>query len=281
MTRRGRTLRDRSAFVVLSGGESRRMGRDKAFLAVGGREMLDRLLDVGRSVCSTCVLVADDPDAHADALARYGWEEEAAPGRAGAFGRGDARLLLVTDRHPGLGPVAGLEAGLEAAPSPLCFAAACDMPFLSAPVVEALLSRLGGTPAGAAGGGPAPGGRAPGGAGGDGAARAVVPVADGRRQPLAAAYTSACVAAARRCVEERELAMESFLGRLDAVSEVDAEELPAGRPASRRGRDGTGPPAGGGAAARAFTNVNRPEELRAARRAARGEGRPGPEDGAR
>lgn len=270
-----RALRDRSTFVLLSGGESSRMGRDKAFLPVEGREMLDRLLKVGRSTCSGCVVVVDDVERYAEALARYGWDEETAPGAQSApdasacgeerpaearrpagdappagppterrFRRRDTPLRLVTDRHPGLGPVAGLEVGLGLAPGPLCFVAACDLPFLEPVVVRALLRELDAF-------------RSEGTGGARPDARAVVPVVESRRQPLAAAYTAAAAPAARRCVADGELRMDDLLGRLE-VRTVSADDVvPAGT---------------GGSGRRPFTNVNRPEDLRDARR----RGRDGP-----
>lgn len=240
-------LGHRSSFVVLAGGGSRRMGSDKAFLRVGEREMLDRLLDVGRSACGACVLAVGDPDPHVRALRRYGWEETDAPdGPGGAdhrrFRRGDDALRLVTDRRPGMGPVAGLAAGLGAAPGPLCFVAACDLPFLAPDVVAAALGELeelAGDRPGAA------------------ARVAVVPVVGDRRQPLAAAYTAGCATAARRCLEAGELSMADLLDRLEEVRTVPAFRLtaPDGRRDAAR-------------ADRIFTNVNRPEQLEAARRAA-------------
>lgn len=242
MTPDGGGLRDRSTFVALAGGGSRRMGRPKAFLEVGGRGLLDRVLEAGRWACSELVLVVGtDPGPFAEALRRSGW----APAEGGPetrFRREDAGLRLLRDRRPGLGPVAGLEVGLRAAGRPLCFAAACDLPFLDGAVVSALLERLDGS-----------------GAAGPGAARATVPVAGGRRQPLAAAYTVGCAAAARRCVEAGTLSMDDFLARLDEVREVPAAEL-----ALASAGPGTDPE-------RVFLNVNRPEDLRTARRAA-GEG---------
>lgn len=245
------------------------MGRDKAFVTVGGRPMLERLLEVGRSACSGCVLVADDPPRYAGALVRWGWEDAAprASGRpprgpAGGGDRPDAGedppaehrflragtpLRLTTDRRPGLGPVAGLEAGLGAAAGPLCFVAACDLPFLDAPVVRALLGELDDF----VGDGASPG-RGPG--------SAVVPVAGGAPQPLAAAYSSTAAGAAARCLDEGARRMDDLLRRLE-VRTVAAEELGEGadaRPAA--------------ASERPFTNVNRTEDLAAARREAASDG---------
>jgi molybdopterin-guanine dinucleotide biosynthesis protein A len=241
----GADLRGRSTFVLLSGGESSRMGRDKAFLPVEGREMLDRLLEVGRSVCSGCVVVADDLPTYAGALVRYGWEASAPTGDGPRrFRRAGTPLRLATDRHPGLGPVAGLEVGLDLAPGPLCFVAACDLPFLEPVVVRALLRELDAF-------------RSEGQAGGRPDARAVVPVVEGRRQTLAAAYTAAAAPAARRCVEDGELRVADLLARLEVRTVFADDVVPAGT---------------GGSWRRPFTNVNRPEDLQDARRRGRGGG---------
>ena len=93
----------------------------------------------------------------------------------------------------------------------------------------------------------------------------MVPGAGGRRQPLAAAFTAGSAAAARRCRVAGSLSLDDFLAELDEVREVPAGELAAAIPAP-----GPDPE-------RIFFNVNRPEELRAARRMARGTGEgPGP-----
>lgn len=238
----GAPVRDRSALVVLAGGGSRRMGRPKAFLEVGGREMLDRVIEAGLGACGEIVLVIGaGPGPFGEALRRYGWEATGT-GPTAAFRRRDVALRLVRDRTPGLGPVAGLAAGLAAARRPLCFAAACDLPFLEGSLAAGLLARL--DAAGDREGSPA---------------RAVVPVADGRRQPLASAYTAGCAAAARICIETGDRSMDAFLARLDEVREVPAAGL--ADPAS------------------SFFNVNRPDDLRAARRIARRTAR-GPDTGA-
>lgn len=216
-------MADRAAFVVLTGGESRRMGRDKAFLEVGGREMLHRLVEVGTEATSRVVVAGRDPDRLARALARYGRAPD-----------GDS-LLLATDRRPGAGPLAGLEAGLRAAGTGRCFVAACDVPLLGPEVVRALLAELRELE-----GAPAEG------------PLAAVPRLAGRPQPLAAAYSAGAAGAARACLERGERSMSVLLDRLE-VRWVPADRLEAA----------CGAP--GGAARRWFLNVNRPGELERAR----------------
>jgi molybdopterin-guanine dinucleotide biosynthesis protein A len=104
--------------LVLCGGGSRRMGRDKALLQVGG-ELL--VLRVARRVgmAASPVMLATGT-----------------PGRLGDMGYPE-----VEDELPGTGPLSGLVAGLAASPTELLAAVAVDMPFVS-PEVLRLLSAL-------------------------------------------------------------------------------------------------------------------------------------------
>jgi molybdopterin-guanine dinucleotide biosynthesis protein A len=49
-------------------------------------------------------------------------------------------VKLVPDLHPGVGPLAGIEAALLAMTSELAFVMACDMPFLNPDLVTAMLN---------------------------------------------------------------------------------------------------------------------------------------------
>jgi molybdopterin-guanine dinucleotide biosynthesis protein A len=101
--------------VVLAGGRSRRMGRDKASLPWSGTTLVHRAVDVLSENCSEVVIA--------------GPEELARPG-----------LETVTDRYPGCGPLAGLHSGLERAAGRPIFALACDMPFVDAKLVCHLMA---------------------------------------------------------------------------------------------------------------------------------------------
>jgi molybdopterin-guanine dinucleotide biosynthesis protein A len=78
-----------AAAAVLAGGASRRMGRDKATMAVGGVELASRVLAAAAQVADPVVLVA--PDGH--------------PAR---------RLAARAVTDPGQGPLAALAAALAA-----------------------------------------------------------------------------------------------------------------------------------------------------------------------
>ncbi len=96
-------------------------GQPKGLLAVGGRRILDRLVDAFLAAFGSLpLLVANAPDA-----ARW---------------RGDLRV--VSDRRPGLGTLGGLYTAVSEAPAPVV-CVAWDMPFVPAALLVALGSHLG------------------------------------------------------------------------------------------------------------------------------------------
>jgi molybdopterin-guanine dinucleotide biosynthesis protein A len=96
------------AGLVLCGGASARMGREKALIRVAGRPLFLHVAALlGRA--ADPVLIA--------------------PGRPGRLGR--LTYQEVEDEVPHSGPLGGLVAGLAASPHPLVAVAAGDMPFAS------------------------------------------------------------------------------------------------------------------------------------------------------
>ena len=102
--------------VILVGGDSRRMGRDKALLSVAGRPLVQRVAEVLREVTDELLLVGEKAE-------RYTW----VGGRA------------VDDQGPGSGPLAGIKTALSVARHPYCLVVACDMPFLNADLLRYML----------------------------------------------------------------------------------------------------------------------------------------------
>lgn len=102
--------------IVLAGGRSRRMGRDKAWLDAGGRPLIERVLERLVPLAAEMVVVV-------------------APG-TGLLP--DLGARVVVDRVLGAGPLGGLHAGLEASRTAWSFVAACDMPFLNLDLIRYL-----------------------------------------------------------------------------------------------------------------------------------------------
>src|SRR6267143_4199636 len=103
-----------ATLLVLAGGESRRMGRPKAWLEVGETTLLRWMVErLGPAFSEVMVSFAEPEQL-----------QEHVPYR------------LVFDRRPAAGPLAGIEAGLTAAKHEVTFAIACDMPYVTREVAE-------------------------------------------------------------------------------------------------------------------------------------------------
>lgn len=106
--------------IILCGGESRRMGRPKAWLPFAGEPLLCRVVrEVARAAAPLLIVAA---------------EGQALP----AVG-----VPVVRDERPGRGPLEGLAAGLAALDADAAFVTACDAPFLTADFVRRLAAQLG------------------------------------------------------------------------------------------------------------------------------------------
>ena len=99
--------------VILAGGASRRMGRDKAFLEVDGRPLIAIVAERLRAVTGEVIISANDAARFASYADR-----------------------CVPDVYPGIGTLGGVHAGLMAAAHDLAIVVACDMPFLDPAVLS-------------------------------------------------------------------------------------------------------------------------------------------------
>jgi molybdopterin-guanine dinucleotide biosynthesis protein A len=98
-----------ASLLVLAGGDSRRMGRPKAWLKVGDTVLLRYVVDRLAPAFSEVMVSFAEPEQL----------EEPVPYR------------IVFDRKPAAGPLAGIEAGLLEAHNEVVFAVACDMPYVT------------------------------------------------------------------------------------------------------------------------------------------------------
>jgi len=107
--------------AVLAGGQSRRMGRDKAFLFVGNRPVIQRVFERVLPLSDDLILVTNTPDKYA----LY------------------THCRITTDVYPGRGALGGIYSALMAARYQHCLVVACDMPFLNTRLLK-YLARLAG-----------------------------------------------------------------------------------------------------------------------------------------
>lgn len=99
----------------------------------------------------------------------------------------------VTDIHPGLGPLSGIESALLSCTSPVALCVSVDMPLFSFAIADALIGAW------------------------ETSMKALVPVTeDGRIQPTCALYSRDCVHQLSSCLDEGMLRMRDVLSVIGA-----------------------------------------------------------------
>ena len=106
--------------AILAGGQSRRMGTDKALIQVGprGETALELVVDRVQAVCDQVVIVAPPERGYA----RFG-------------------LPIIDDRTRGQGPLGGIATALDVLEFEPCLVVACDLPLLRAEMIAWMASR--------------------------------------------------------------------------------------------------------------------------------------------
>jgi molybdopterin-guanine dinucleotide biosynthesis protein A len=162
--------------LILAGGDSRRMGQDKAALVLEGKTLLAHVTDTMRQVFPKVIVSVRQLRTNVD-------------------------VPQVRDEVEASGPLAGLIAGLAQTDTPWVFAVACDMPFVTARVVEKLAELRSGH-------------------------QAVVPIVDGHPQPLAAFYASSALDVMRESLASGDKSLRGMLKKLDVryVNETELRE---------------------------------------------------------
>lgn len=105
------------AGYILAGGESSRMGRDKALLELAGETLVVRAARLVESVTGTPVVIGS-------------------PKLFESLG-----LQAIADDWPGSGPLGGIATVLRASDAPWNLVAACDLPYLTKEWLEFLIGR--------------------------------------------------------------------------------------------------------------------------------------------
>jgi molybdenum cofactor guanylyltransferase len=110
-------LKDSIAGFILAGGESSRMGRDKALLELGGISLLVRTVRLLDSVTAPASVISN-----VNAYRSLG-------------------VHLIGDDWPGAGPLGGIATALRASPAQWSLVVACDLPYLHKSWLDYLVAR--------------------------------------------------------------------------------------------------------------------------------------------
>ena len=165
------------AVFILAGGNSTRMGSDKAFVLLEGRSLLARALHLSKQVTENVRIVGDATKFMPFAPA-------------------------VEDIFRDTGPLGGIHAALRGSQSDLNLILAVDTPFLTAPLLEFLVTRAR-----------------------DSAATVTVPRAGRGLHPLAAVYRRQFTYVAEKALRERRYKIDVLFdpARTQIVSEEDLQ----------------------------------------------------------
>ena len=108
------------SIAILAGGQSKRLGRDKALISVhgDGRPLIAHLIERLHPLSNDLFVVGPD---------RPGYRDLAAP--------------LVLDVFPGEGPLGGIATGLRRARHSRVLVVACDLPFLNVPLIRWMIEQ--------------------------------------------------------------------------------------------------------------------------------------------
>lgn len=214
--------------IILAGGKSNRMGRDKWDLPFGEKTVLERLVGVLRSTCDEiCVVTAGRDKRKAE-----GNKAECLESRMDLNSIGITKwtevagfitipsIQFIHDEHFEIGPLGGIAAGLAANKGTSQLVVASDMPFPSTALIRELfkLSK-------------------------SSHHKVIVPEYGGRLHPLFAAYRQDCLLDLSRYIKEGGRKVTTWMQSLESITVIPESRVLELNP------DGT-----------ALMNMNRPED---------------------
>lgn len=94
--------------IILAGGRSSRLGRNKALLELNGQVLIERIINRLEQVSDELIIVTNEVDQYEEFEAN-----------------------IISDVYPGKGALGGIYSGVKRASNPHSLVVACDMPFLN------------------------------------------------------------------------------------------------------------------------------------------------------
>jgi len=109
-------MSDSVSVAILAGGQSSRMGTNKALAQVGGRPIIERIVERVRALADELVIITNSPEIYA------------------AYG-----LPMFSDLIPGKGPLGGLYTAIASTQGQHTLVVSCDQPFLNPALLRYLI----------------------------------------------------------------------------------------------------------------------------------------------
>jgi molybdopterin-guanine dinucleotide biosynthesis protein A len=162
--------------LILAGGKSTRFGKNKALVEMDGIRLIERVIRVMGSVFQRLIIITNTPHEYA-----Y------------------LKLPMVEDLIKDLGPLGGLYTGLESISDETGFFVACDMPFLSEPLIRHMAAIRGDFDV-------------------------VLPKIDWKIEALHGLYSKRCLPAIKEAIDSQEYQVIRFFPKL-RVKYLDENEI--------------------------------------------------------
>jgi len=112
--------------VILAGGKSKRFGKNKAFLKIGGRILIDQIVEKMGRLSNEIIIVTNILKNFYYLPKKFDY----------------LNVKLIKDIIPYKGSLGGIYSGLLFAKNNSIFVVACDMPFLNIPLLKYIISFL-------------------------------------------------------------------------------------------------------------------------------------------
>ena len=173
--------------IVMAGGMSRRLGRNKVVEPLGGEPLIQRVIDRLSQVVDQITVVVNDAE------------------RASELSLPPS-VRVATDVYPGKSTLGGMHTGLSTIDTEWGIIVACDMPFLSEPLLSHMANARTGFDI-------------------------VIPVLDGWPEPTHALYSKKCLAPMEESIRAGRLKITGFFGSIAVkyVPQETVEEIDPGR----------------------------------------------------
>lgn len=162
--------------AIMAGGKSSRMGQDKSFVPFEGQPLIARVQQRVAGLGAELILITNDPASYAH-----------------------LGLPMVGDVYVDRGPLGGIHTAVLHAAHPHCLVVACDMPWLSPPLLQYMIALRH-------------------------AADVVVPRWQRFPEPLHAIYAKRCLPAIEAKLQAEQLKITGFFGQVD-VRFVERAEI--------------------------------------------------------
>ena len=178
--------------IILAGGRGSRFGRNKVLETVGGKSLIQWVIERLATLSTESIIVTAPGDCFASLAANISLSP---------------RIKMVADIYPGKGPLGGIYTGLTESASSRAIVVGCDMPFLNIALLNYMIQI---SPS----------------------FDVVVPRIGEKIEPLCAIYSKACLAPIHRLLERGELRISKLFSMTkvryveeDEINRFDPEHL--------------------------------------------------------